>query len=88
MLDVHSVNEVVPKNHLFKHLGHNPYSGALHYRCPACNIVLFVDPMAVLGEISLKGFPKRREDLPSRRSNNRSVWRYLFQNSHQDEIRA
>lgn len=34
---------------LFRHLGHNPFSGHLHYQCPACKIVLLVDPMSVLG---------------------------------------
>jgi len=57
MLDIHSQDEVIPKDRLFRRLGHNPYSGALHYQCPACGIVLLVDPMAVLGEKSLKGFP-------------------------------
>jgi hypothetical protein len=66
MLDVHYANEIVPKDRLFKHLGHNPYSGDLHYQCPACEIVLLVDPIAALGKISLKGFPKRRAELLTR----------------------
>ena len=57
MLDVHFINDVVPKDRLFKHFGHNPYSGDLHYQCPACEVALLVDPMAVLGEKSFKGFP-------------------------------
>jgi hypothetical protein len=42
---------------LFQHLGHNPFSGDLHYRCPKYEIVLLVDPIAVLGGESLKGSP-------------------------------
>ena len=56
-LDIHHKKDATLKDGLFKHLGHNPYSGDLHYRCPACEIVLLVDPMAALGEEFLKGFP-------------------------------
>jgi hypothetical protein len=56
-LDIHHEKDATMKDGLFKHLGHNPYSGDLHYRCPACEIVLLVDPMAALGEEFLKGFP-------------------------------
>ncbi|MFZ4441497.1 MAG: hypothetical protein ACOYOS_24055 [Syntrophales bacterium] len=55
-LDIHHKKDATMKDGLFKHLGHNPYSGDLHYRCPACEIVLLVDPMAALGENCLKGF--------------------------------
>jgi len=87
-LDVHNVNEAIPKDHLFKHLGHNPYSGDLHYQCPVCKIVLLVDPIAVLGTISLNGFPGRRTVPPARQCKNRSIWREFFQNSHDEGIRA
>jgi len=66
MLDIHYERDVVLKDRQFQHLGHNPYSGDLHYRCPACEIVLLVDPMAVLGKKSLKGFPGKVSGLPSR----------------------
>jgi len=33
---------------IFRHRGHNPISGHMHYQCPACEIVLLVDPMPVL----------------------------------------
>ena len=56
-LDIHHKKDATLKDGLFKHLGHNPYSGDLHYRCPACQIVLLVDPMAALGENCLEGFP-------------------------------
>ena len=57
ILDIYYENDVATKDALFKHLGHNPYSGDLHYRCPDFKIILRVDPMAVLGEDSLNGFP-------------------------------
>ncbi|MEW6332925.1 MAG: hypothetical protein AB1558_01500 [Thermodesulfobacteriota bacterium] len=41
----------------FKQVGHNPYSGDLHYQCPACEIVLLVDPIAVLTEKAFGGLP-------------------------------
>lgn len=65
ILDVHYVNDVVPKGRLFKHFGHNPYSGDLHYQCPACKIILLIDPATALGVKSLKGFPGGRGDLPA-----------------------
>lgn len=34
---------------VFRHVGHNPYSGHLHYQCPACGIVLLVHPLDLLG---------------------------------------
>ena len=57
MLDVHCETESVKRDNLFQHLGHNPYSGDLHYRCPSCEAVLIVDPIATLGERSVNGFP-------------------------------
>ena len=33
---------------IFKHLGHNPFSGHLHYQCPSCSIVQLVLPMDIL----------------------------------------
>ncbi len=34
----------------FRYRGHNPFSGHMHYQCPACEIILLVDPITVLGE--------------------------------------
>jgi len=45
---------------LFRFLGHNPFSGHMHFRCPACSIVLLVEPMAMLSVGGLlKGSPDR-----------------------------
>jgi hypothetical protein len=35
---------------IFKHEGHNPFSGYLHYQCPECQTIILIDPMDVLGE--------------------------------------
>lgn len=32
---------------IFKQVGRNHFSGQLHYQCPACKIVLLVDPVLV-----------------------------------------
>lgn len=42
---------------IFKHRGHNPFSGHLHYQCPSCSIILLVLPMDVLDGKSLTGVP-------------------------------
>lgn len=45
---------------LFRFLGHNPFSGHMHYRCPACGIVLLVEPTSMLAfRGTLKGNPDR-----------------------------
>jgi hypothetical protein len=41
---------------IFKHRGHNPISGHLHYQCPACSIVLLVLPMDILEGRFVNGF--------------------------------
>lgn len=72
MLDIHYAKDDVPKECLFQWLGHNPYSGDLHYRCPACEIVLLIDPMTVVGEKFLKDFHERAADLRSKQKSGRS----------------
>jgi hypothetical protein len=42
---------------IFKHCGHNPFSGHLHYQCPSCSIILLVLPMDLLDGKSLTGLP-------------------------------
>ena len=51
---------------IFRHLGHDPFSGHLHYRCPSCTMVLLVHPMDVLEGNFLRGNPVLAEgnDLP------------------------
>ncbi|NPU85016.1 MAG: hypothetical protein HPY65_11060 [Syntrophaceae bacterium] len=54
---------------LFRYLGHNPLSGHMHYQCPACGIVLLVEPMAVLTTGGLlQGCPRPSGHPPQERS--------------------
>lgn len=56
-IEFQNINRNKQLSRIFKHVGHNPYSGDLHYQCPTCEIVLLVDPMTVLESFSL-GYPK------------------------------
>lgn len=42
---------------VFKHQGHNPFTGQLYYKCPSCQTTLQVNPMDVLKGEVLKGIP-------------------------------
>jgi len=48
-IDVWGLNEDIPSSEMFKYLGHNPFSGHMHFQCPACTIVSLVSPLSVLG---------------------------------------
>lgn len=61
-IEVRGVNDTVSPARIFRHRGHNPFSGHMHFQCPACKIVLLVDPMAVLAD-DAAFLPSRR---PSR----------------------
>ena len=60
LMDIHDEEGDVANDLLFLNLGHNPFSGDLHYHCPACGIVLLVDPMLALGEKPIRGIPLRQ----------------------------
>ncbi len=47
-IEVQGLNSDKPSALIFRHMGHNPFSGHLHYQCPVCEIVILVDPMTVL----------------------------------------
>lgn len=49
-IEMQGLNSTVSPAKIFRHLGHNPFSGHMHYQCPACEIVLLVDPMVVLSD--------------------------------------
>lgn len=51
-IEVPGLNRDAPLSSVFKHMGHNPYSGDLHYQCPACGIVLPVDPVTILDSLT------------------------------------
>jgi hypothetical protein len=48
-IDVWGMNEDIASPAMFKYLGHNPFSGHMHFQCPNCNIVSLVSPSSVLG---------------------------------------
>lgn len=41
----------------FKYLGHDAFTGAMHYQCPECNSYLNVDPMDMFKTYPVKGQP-------------------------------
>jgi hypothetical protein len=45
----------------FKHKGHTPFSGNLHYECSGCKTTIFVDPMDVLGAVGAEILTDVRE---------------------------
>ena len=57
LMDIHDEGDNNADGRLFRHLGHDPFIGDLHYQCPDCGIVLIVDPMLALGEKPVQGRP-------------------------------
>ncbi len=57
--EVRGLNRGIAPARLFRHRGHNPFSGHMHYQCPACKIILLVDPMAVLADDDAVAFVSR-----------------------------
>ena len=51
----------MPISRVFKHKGHNPFSGNLHYECSQCKTIILVDPMDVLGVVGDKIITDIRE---------------------------
>jgi hypothetical protein len=51
--------------HVFRHLGHDPYDGDMHYTCLYCGAVLAVDPMKMLNNFFIKGIPCNRPEAIS-----------------------
>jgi len=56
ILSIHNDNVAVPQDHLFKPIAHELH-GYFHYRCPVCNIILRVNPMEVMEQKALNGYP-------------------------------
>ncbi|MBN1547888.1 MAG: hypothetical protein JW902_14655 [Syntrophaceae bacterium] len=48
LIDVPGLNENITRNLMFRYLGHDPFSGNMHFQCPACREVLAVNPWSVL----------------------------------------
>lgn len=83
-IEVPGLNSDIPTSRIFRHLGHNPFSGHLHYQCPACEIVLLVDPMTILEGLVSGYSTKLRKRPGGTKSGNspqsESLLRRLFQN--------
>jgi hypothetical protein len=68
-IEVPGLDEGESSSTLFRHLGHNPVSGHMHYQCPSCRIVLLVEPMAILSVGGLlKGRPRLADPSPEERT--------------------
>jgi len=50
-----------PQAKIFKHQGHDPFTGQIHYQCPVCLTTLQVNPMNLLRGEALHGIPVREE---------------------------
>ena len=46
-IEVRGHNNGIARSRIFRHRGHNPFSGHMHYQCPDCGMVMLVDPMHV-----------------------------------------
>ncbi|MDQ5985765.1 MAG: hypothetical protein CSYNP_01482 [Syntrophus sp. SKADARSKE-3] len=60
-IDGHDLGVNIVQAKIFKHQGHNPFTGQLFYRCPSCLTTLQVNPMDVLKSEVLKGIPVQDE---------------------------
>jgi hypothetical protein len=67
LMGIHNEDEGDTDGRLFRYLGHNPFSADMHYQCPACGIVLLVDPMLALGEKPIEGRPYLLKDKKTSR---------------------
>ncbi|HPX55465.1 MAG TPA: hypothetical protein PK425_02900 [Syntrophales bacterium] len=47
-IDVWGVNMGLSSSAMFQYVGHNPFSGHMHFQCPVCGIVSLISPLAVL----------------------------------------
>ncbi len=54
-IDVWGVNMGLSSSAMFQYVGHNPFSGHMHFQCPVCGIVSLISPLAVLdGSVGLR----------------------------------
>lgn len=77
-IEVHGFNNTIPSSNIFRHRGHNPLSGNMYYQCPACGIVLLVDPMAILGDGLISVHPRRMTQLRSKGQSTTPPWQASF----------
>jgi len=48
-IDVWGMNTGLSSSVMFQYMGHNPFSGHMHFQCPSCQIVSLVSPLSILG---------------------------------------
>lgn len=58
-IEVRGLDRNIPASLMFRHLGHNPFSGHMHYQCPACEMVLLVNPIDILMRGPMSSLPGR-----------------------------
>ena len=58
-IEIRGLTDKLPEFELFRQLGHNAFTGYMHFRCPRCNALLQVDPVEVLGAETIRGFPEK-----------------------------
>ena len=72
----------IPISRVFKHKGHNPFSGNLHYyECSQCKRIILVDPMDVLGIVGYEILTDVREKP---RGKSFFEWFFHSQEEHHD----
>lgn len=84
-IEVNGLNADDRSSRIFRHLGHNPFSGHLHYQCPSCEIVLLVDPMSILGMANLSLPNCQAPRKMSRRWQRGSIIKRLMQDQQAGE---
>jgi hypothetical protein len=62
---------------MFKHKGHDPFTGQIYYHCPGCSTILQVDPMDILNNRILKGISSQQNKM---NFSLRGIYSYFFQN--------
>lgn len=58
-IEIKGMVDKVPAFRIFRHLGHNAFTGHMHFLCPYCNTLLRVDPVEVLGKGTIRGVPEK-----------------------------
>ncbi len=56
-VEAHDTVNVTAPSDIFRNLGKDSSTGYLHFRCPACNADLEVDPMKMFGSGQVTGYP-------------------------------
>jgi hypothetical protein len=71
----------MPISRVFKHKGHNPFTGNLHYECSQCKTTILVDPMDVLGIVGYEILTDVRE-----KPRGKSFFAWFSFNQEEDDL--